>query len=38
MSILTVDHVSVCYMTGDFKEIGLKEYVMRRLTKNYHVQ
>ena len=38
MSILTVDHVSVRYMTGDFKEIGLKEYVMRRLTKNYHVQ
>ena len=24
-------------MTGDFKSIGLKEYVMRRLTRNYQV-
>jgi len=37
MSILEAHHVSIRYMTGDFKEIGLKEYVMRRLTGNYHV-
>ena len=25
-------------MTGDFKDIGLKEYLMRRAKNNYHVQ
>lgn len=25
-------------MTGDFKDIGLKEYVMRRLKGHYHVK
>ncbi|MBD5161017.1 MAG: ABC transporter ATP-binding protein [Oscillibacter sp.] len=38
MSILEVKNVSIRYMTGDFKDIGLKEYVMRRLKHNYHVQ
>ncbi len=38
MSVLEVKNVSIRYMTGDFKDIGLKEYVMRRLTGNYHVQ
>ena len=37
MSILEVNNVSIRYMTGDFKEIGLKEYVMRRLKNNYKV-
>ena len=37
MSILEVKNVSIRYMTGDFKDIGLKEYVMRRLKHNYHV-
>ncbi len=37
MSILEVHDVSIRYMTGDFKEIGLKEYVTRKLTKNYKV-
>lgn len=37
MSILEVDHVSIRYMTGDFKEIGLKEFFMRKLTHNYQV-
>lgn len=36
MSVLEVNNVSIRYMTGDFKEIGIKEYVIRRLTKNYH--
>ena len=38
MSILEVHDVSIRYLAGDFKEIGLKEYVMRRLTHNYHVK
>ena len=37
MSILEVHDVSIRYMTGDFKEIGLKEYVIRRLTHNYKI-
>lgn len=37
MSVLKVHDVSIRYLTGDFKDIGLKEYVMRRLTKNYRV-
>ena len=37
MSVLEAHNVSIRYMTGDFKEIGLKEYVMRKLTGNYHV-
>lgn len=37
MSVLEVHNVSIRYLTGDFKNIGLKEYVTRRLTKNYHV-
>lgn len=38
MAIITADKVSICYMTGDFKDIGLKEYVMRRLKGHYHVK
>lgn len=37
MSVLEVHDVSIRYMTGDFKDIGLKEYVMRKFTGNYHV-
>lgn len=37
MSVLEVHDVSIRYMTGDFKDIGLKEYVMRKLNGNYHV-
>lgn len=33
MSILSVNNVSIRYMTGDFKNIGLKEYVVRKLKK-----
>ncbi len=35
--ILTCKDVSVRYITGDFRSIGLKEYVIRKLTKNYKV-
>lgn len=31
-------NVSIRYVTGDFKSIGLKEFVIRRLTGNYHVK
>lgn len=37
MSILEAKNVSIRYITGDFKDIGLKEYCMRRLKGNYHV-
>ncbi len=37
MAILEARNVSIRYITGDFKDIGLKEYVMRKLTGNYHV-
>ena len=37
MSILEVSHVSIRYMTGDFKDIGLKEYVIRHLKNDYRV-
>lgn len=37
MSMLEVHNLSIRYLTGDFKDIGLKEYVMRRLTRNYRV-
>lgn len=37
MCFLKVNDVSIKYLVGDFKQIGIKEYVMRRLTRNYHV-
>lgn len=37
MSILEVSHVSIRYITGDFKDIGLKEYVIHRLKNEYRV-
>lgn len=36
--ILSLDGVSIRYMVGDFKEIGLKEFVVRKLSGNYHVR
>ena len=32
------ENVSIRYITGDFKDIGLKEYVLRHLTHNYKVK
>ncbi len=37
MSILEVKGVSIRYLTGDFKSIGFKEYMMKRLKGNYQV-
>lgn len=35
---LKVDHVSISYKIGDFRDIGLKEWLIRHLKKNYHVE
>ncbi len=37
MIAVECNDVSIRYITGDFKSIGLKEYVMRKLTRNFHV-
>ncbi len=37
MSILEVNHVSIRYLMGDFKDIGLKEYLLRRIRGKYQV-
>lgn len=33
--ILTCKDLSIRYIVGDFKEIGIKEYIIRRFTHNY---
>ena len=38
MTVLEVKNVSIRYMTGDFKDIGLKEYLMRRAKNNYRIR
>ena len=35
--IVDCKNVSIRYITGDFKDIGFKEYVLRRITGNYQV-
>lgn len=37
MSILEAKNVSIRYITGDFKDIGLKEYLLRRIRHDYQV-
>lgn len=37
MSILEVHDVSIRYMTGDFRDIGLKEYLTRRMRHSYQI-
>lgn len=36
--ILKAEHVTIEYKIGDFRDIGLKEWTMRHLTHNYHVE
>lgn len=38
MPIIRAEGVSIRYITGDFKDIGLKEYVLRKPTGNYQVK
>lgn len=37
-TMLKADHVSISYKLGDFKDIGLKEWTMRHLKNQYHVE
>ena len=37
MSVLRLENVSIRYKTGDLRQIGLKEYLVRRIKGNYHV-
>ena len=38
MNILEVNNVSIRYLIGDFNGIVVKEYVMRKLARDYHVE
>ena len=37
-TVIDVSSVSIEYMLGDFKDIGIKEWVMRHLKGNYRVE
>jgi len=37
-AIIRAEDVSILYKIGDFRDIGLKEWVMRHLTGTYHVE
>ena len=37
MSVLEVNNVSIRYFVGDFKDIGIKEYILRKIKGNYSV-
>ncbi|WP_444498838.1 ABC transporter ATP-binding protein [Veillonella seminalis] len=37
MAILKAVNVSILYLTGDFKDIGFKEYIVRKIKKNFKV-
>ena len=37
MPVLSVQNVSIRYITGDFKDIGLKEYFLKKIKGDYHV-
>lgn len=38
MATIECNNVSIRYITGDLKSIGLKEFIVRHLTRNYHVK
>ena len=38
MSVLEVHKVSIRYMTGDFKNIGLKEYLLKQIKREYNAK
>lgn len=38
MAVIECKNVSVRYITGDLKSIGLKEFILKKLTNNYHVK
>ena len=38
MSVITVEHEGIRYITGDLKNIGLKEYIVRKLKHDIHTR
>lgn len=38
MSVLEAHNVSIRYLKGNFQNIGLKDYIMRKLKGTYHVE
>lgn len=36
--VIEAKHIAVKYITGDLRNIGLKEYVVKKLTGKYHVE
>ena len=38
MKIINVQNVSIRYIVGDFRDIGLKEYFVRKIKGDYHVK
>lgn len=36
MSVIKADHVSIAYKVGSFRDIGLKEFVIRKIKGEYH--
>lgn len=38
MSSIEINHVSIRYILGDFKDIGIKEYIVRNLKRDYHIK
>ncbi len=38
MNVLDCKDVSIRYITGDFRDIGLKDFLMRKMTHHYEVQ
>ena len=37
MNVLTANNISIKYITGDLKDIGLKEYILNKLRGTYHI-
>ena len=38
MSIIVLENVSIRYMTGDFKDVGLKEFFLKKIQGKYEVK
>lgn len=38
MGVLEAHNVSICYLKGNFQNIGLKDYIMRKIKGTYHVE
>ena len=38
MAVIECKNVSIRYITGDLKSIGLKEFILKKLTNSYHIK